>query len=103
MKLYKNNKGEVYAFELDGSQDHLIKPDMIPVSKEDVQAAANLLITWKDIKYKRDLLLKDCDWADLPNSPVKNKPAWLRYRQELRELPQKFNTPQEVVWPIKPA
>lgn len=102
MKLYKNSKNEVFAFELDGSQDHLIHKDMIPISKEEASELASSPLTWTDIKIKRDCLLKDCDWSDLPNTPVKNKPAWLRYRQQLRDLPQQYNTPQEVIWPDKP-
>lgn len=102
MKLYKNSKNELFAFELDGSQDHLIKSDMVLITKQEAQKVIDSYITWKDIKAIRDVLLKDSDWADLPNSPVKNKPAWLRYRQTLRDIPQMFNTPQEVTWPQKP-
>lgn len=40
--------------------------------------------------------------SDLPNSPVKNKEAWLTYRQALRDLPQNFSAPEEVVWPEPP-
>jgi hypothetical protein len=32
MKHYKNNKNEVYAFESDGSQDHIIGADLVPVT-----------------------------------------------------------------------
>lgn len=103
MKLYKNSKNELFAFELDGSQDYLIQSDMIPVSTNEAVSVAASFITWEHIKTQRDALLKDCDWADLPNSPVKNKPAWIRYRQALRDIPQQFNSPQDVIWPEKPA
>lgn len=104
MKLFKNSNGELFGFELDGSQDHLIG-DLIPVTPEEAKETIrqNLFLTWDDIKATRDALLKACDWSDLPNSPVKNRPAWLRYRQELRDLPQNFKTPQDVIWPNKPA
>ena len=34
MKLFKDSKNTIWAFELDGSQDHLIKPGMVSVTKE---------------------------------------------------------------------
>lgn len=33
MKLYKNSNNEIFAYELDGSQDHLIG-DKVPITKE---------------------------------------------------------------------
>lgn len=33
MKHYKKTNGSVWAFELDGSQDHLITADMVPCEK----------------------------------------------------------------------
>jgi hypothetical protein len=59
-------------------------------------------LTWEQIRAQRDSLLTASDWTDLPNSPVKNKEAWLAYRQSLRDLPSTFKTPEEVVWPEKP-
>lgn len=38
MKYFKRPSGEVYAFEIDGSQDHLITPDMLPMSQAEVAA-----------------------------------------------------------------
>lgn len=58
--------------------------------------------TWESIKATRDLLLKESDWTDLPNTPLKNKQAWIDYRQELRDIPQAFQTADQVVWPKKP-
>ena len=61
------------------------------------------ILTWENIKYKRNSLLKDSDWIDLPNSPSKNKQQWLDYRQLLRDIPQSFNTPDKVIWPSLPS
>lgn len=38
MKHYINKNKEIFAFELDGSQDHLITPDMKEISLEEIQA-----------------------------------------------------------------
>lgn len=104
MKFYKNSKEEIYAFELDGSQDHLITEDMQEISRHEVQRIKESKneVSWDTIKKYRNKLLAESDWTDLPNSPVNNKPAWLRYRQSLRNLTKDFSAPSEVVWPIKP-
>ena len=39
MKYYKNpNTNEIYAYEADGSQDDFIKPELIAITDNDVQA-----------------------------------------------------------------
>lgn len=59
--------------------------------------------TWEQIRSKRDALLKDSDWAAFPDAdPKPTKEAWLTYRQALRDVPENFSTPEEVVWPEKP-
>lgn len=37
MKYYKNQNGQVYAFEADGSQDYLIKPEYALMTSEEVE------------------------------------------------------------------
>ena len=37
MKLFKDSNNTTWAFELDGSQDHLINSDMVPITKEEVE------------------------------------------------------------------
>jgi len=41
---------------------------------------------------KRDLLLKESDWTQLPDAPV-NREAWAAYRQALRDLTDHVNWP----------
>jgi len=38
MKYYINRNKEIFGFEADGSQDYLIKHDMIPISLEEIEA-----------------------------------------------------------------
>lgn len=45
MKLFKDSNNTVCAFELDGSQDHLIKSDMVSITKEQADA----IITQKQL------------------------------------------------------
>lgn len=44
MKTYKTPSNELYAFELDGSQDHLIRSDMVQVSDEEADAIRAALV-----------------------------------------------------------
>ena len=59
--------------------------------------------TWEQIRAQRDALLKESDWSITSDAtPKPSKEAWLTYRQALRDLPQNFSEPSEVVWPEKP-
>jgi len=40
MKHYKDTQNNIYAYELDGSQDHLILPEYVSISEEEVQEIA---------------------------------------------------------------
>ena len=46
---------------------------------------------WMDIRTQRDIFLQASDWTVLPDSPLSffEKIKWKKYRQELRDLPQK--------------
>jgi len=59
-------------------------------------------IVWSRIREQRNKLLSESDWTQIPDCTV-NKQAWLDYRNALRNLPQNFNSPFDVVWPSKPA
>lgn len=54
------------------------------------------------IRAQRHRLLVESDWTVLPDSPL-DQQAWAKYRQELRDLPQKYDDPTKVVWPTPPA
>jgi len=58
--------------------------------------------TWGDIRVKRNELLTASDWTVLPDVTLDNKQAWLDYRQALRDITITFDTPSNVVWPVKP-
>jgi len=60
--------------------------------------------SWKNIKLKRDYLLKSTDWTVTSGSTV-DQAAWVSYRQQLRDLPQTFAGVKlsEVRWPKAPS
>jgi len=57
--------------------------------------------TWDDIRRERDGLLAASDWTQVSDAPV-DSAAWAAYRQTLRDIPQTYATPDEVVWPETP-
>ena len=60
---------------------------------------------WEQIKYQRNLYLQQSDWTQLPDTTLteEKKQEWQNYRQALRDIPQTFNSPDEVVYPVMPG
>ena len=56
---------------------------------------------WADIRSKRDGLLAATDWWAVSDRAISAAEA--AYRQALRDVPQTFSSPADVVWPTKPA
>lgn len=69
MKHYINKNKQIFGFDLDGSQDHLITEDMVKISLEEIQTINQA----KEDEYKStpeyktneaNQYLKDTDWAN---------------------------------------
>ena len=60
---------------------------------------------WQQVRSDRDTLLYDCDWTQLPDSPLSDadKALWSTYRQSLRDLPANQSDPQAIAWPSNPS
>jgi hypothetical protein len=56
------------------------------------------------VRDKRDRLLAESDFSQLPDVPLtgEQKDAWAAYRRELRDITKQPGFPAEVVWPVKP-
>jgi hypothetical protein len=83
-EMYQNNK----VANVNNGNLELI--DAVPV------------ITWEGIRRKRNRLLEKSDYTQMPDCPG-DKTAWAVYRQTLRDLPQTYSSPDEVVWPTAPG
>ena len=59
-------------------------------------------ITWDIIRAGRNFKLLETDWVFTPDSPIQDKQPWIAYRQALRNIPQNFTNPEDVIWPTKP-
>lgn len=60
---------------------------------------------WNEIRVKRDRLLIESDWTQTTDVvlSLEEKISWSVHRQTLRDIPQTYATPEEVVWPEKPG
>jgi len=58
-------------------------------------------LAWDEVRRERDRLLAASDWTQVADAPV-DAAAWAVYRQALRDVPQDFDTPDDVVWPEAP-
>jgi hypothetical protein len=63
------------------------------------------VLTWAEVRARRDELLAASDWATMPDSSASNanRLAWVQYRQLLKNIPQTFASPDLIVWPPKPV
>jgi len=70
-------------------------------SSEEIENRIN--IKWSAIRNQRNIYLQECDWTQLPDSPLSNskKIEWSIYRQQLRDVTSQQD-PFNIVWPIKP-
>jgi hypothetical protein len=57
---------------------------------------------WDYFRGYRNRLLSESDWTQVADAPV-NQAAWVRYRQALRDLPEKTADPRKAVWPESPT
>lgn len=81
---------DVYQRVLDGEAGE-IAPYII-----DLELEASI------VRGKRDRLLLESDWTQLPDVPESTKTLWEPYRQALRDAPQQPGFPLNVTWPTKP-
>lgn len=44
MKYFKDNKNFVYAYESDGSQNNIIRPDLVPIGEDEAKVLMNQVI-----------------------------------------------------------
>ena len=63
---------------------------------------------WTGIRYKRAMLLEECDWTQMPDVglPDSTITAWRNYRQLLRDVPSTYSSAtseSDITWPTKPS
>lgn len=60
---------------------------------------------WELIRAERHSKLTETDFTQVGDAPIteEKKLAFAAYRQALRDLPQNFSNPNDVIWPEKPT
>lgn len=102
IKIFRDKFGKISGWASHAENGEEMSTDN-PEYLEFVKNSENPAPTWEQIRSQRDSLLKDSDWSVAGDAnPKPSKEAWLTYRQALRDLPQNFSEPAEVVWPEKP-
>jgi len=70
-----------------------------PLTPEDKQALYDSKAA--EVRNIRNNMLTECDWTQLPDSPV-DKTIWANYRIELRNVTEQSGFPFNVVYPTAP-
>ena len=60
---------------------------------------------WTSVRGQRDQKLTACDWTQVADAPLTSgkKTEWAIYRQELRDVPEDNQDPDNISWPIAPT
>lgn len=59
--------------------------------------------TWDEVRSERNRLLRESDWTQVGDIPdTVDRWSWVVYRHNLRNIPQVFANPQDVVFPEPP-
>ena len=102
MKYYKTPRNEVFAFEEDGSQDDYISREMVAITIEERDVLLIPVYTDEQLekiaRTKREMLLSQSDWTQLPDVPAETTSKWTAYRQELRDITHQPAFPQKIEW-----
>lgn len=100
--LQENEK--ITGWSIDIEEDKVVKRAIKrPLTQEeiDIRNVAELTRKWTEVRSRRNQLLSESDWTQLPDAPIGNKEDWKTYRQNLRDVTQAPN-PDVIAWPVKP-
>jgi hypothetical protein len=83
----------------------------VTLQADPTKVQAKLDQAWTALRTRRNQLLRDSDFTQMPDSPMsqEKKDAWAAYRQELRDLPDELtdeqvtSSPNSVPWPLDPT
>lgn len=91
--------------------EHIVQPfvdlwDMQKIIEDAPPPPPTLAEKQATIRQKRDKLLTDCDYTQMPDSPLSEaeKDAWKAYRQELRDITLDalfLTAPEQIIFPVK--
>ena len=97
---WSDSKDKVYS-NLIIHDDQYSKPSKASLEAGLAQAQDDF--DWQGVRRKRDALLIDSDAYLMPDYPMEDKSDWEAYRQELRDIPQDYDDPDDVEYPNEPS
>ncbi len=56
-----------------------------------------------EIRQRRTMLLKECDWTQSKDIPDDVSQPWAAYRQALRDITTQEGFPDSISWPLEPG
>jgi hypothetical protein len=77
-----------------------LTPEEIAINQEKKRQ-----LDWIPFREQRDRLLRESDWTQISDYVLvseEEKALWAEYRQALRDLPETYPDPADIVWPSKP-
>lgn len=93
--------GKYMEGTFDSEKYRIINGSPVKKSDEEIEST-EIKKAWIDFRIIRNGKLKDSDYTQLGDSP-RNKQAWAKYRQTLRDLPKNISDPRNVTWPEPPV
>jgi hypothetical protein len=97
MKHYKDSQGNVYAYEADGSQDDLIKSELIPIKDSEVEplVRAKQEAEFAKEDYYRKRIYSYPELGEFVDAWVKgDEKALEEYKQKCLEVKAKYPKPE---------
>lgn len=90
-----------------GTQTWVWDDGSTPPTVAELTAAKSAAIAareWKEVRRKRDMELRLCDWTQAADSPLTDakKAEWATYRQALRDVGSQAD-PLNINWPTEPS
>ena len=78
----------------------LVEGKALERTEAEIQADKSTMLG-DEIRTKRDALLVETDWTQLPDAPLSDdqKEQAREYRQMLRDIPQQDGFPADIIWP----
>lgn len=77
--------------------------DAVPPSIPPYYGPSFTLNTWDDVRRGRNELLALSDWTQSRDVLLSNDEEWKAYRQELRDLPDRYLSIKTIDWPPPPS
>jgi hypothetical protein len=102
--IYANTDKFTFVECVDADAQGISGPSAIKLDGTWYDLNSVKVLGWDYIRGQRQPLLYECDWTQLSDAPLsaEKKIEWANYRNELRNLTEAFEQPEDVVFPTKP-